>query len=314
MRNFHALLDTVQRNCHITDARHARSMTMCIYLLEMQQYYRWENEIPYSASLAKSDVGKWLAERENFWSEVETLPYAHLPLGEAVDPFDSESVNRLIVPEGFVYSAGYGRFGKPHFFLGKLLKKERRGKYTVLVSSCEYARDLNAPPAAYLNGTIFLRKEAVRRMVWERRGKDMEEAVEAQCEAIILHELGEGMAGEELGGWEAMLLASSGKTEIVFRAVRDLLADCLSTLPSLIAKNDDESLRFYFESLSGMRRDLFPKAVEAYQKWLASGEMDALRDAAEQGSVHWLQVGRGFLERYGREGEIQLESWSEFRL
>ncbi len=287
---------------------------MCIYLLEMQQYYRWENEIPYSTSLAKSDVGKWLVERENFWNEMEALPYARLPLGEDVDPFDSDSVNRLIVPEGYVYSAGYGRFGKPHFFLGKLLRKEKRGNYTVLVSSCEYARDLNAPPAAFLNGTIFLRKEAVRRMVWERDGKDLEAAVDAQCEAIILHELGEGLAGEELNGWETMLLASTGKTEIVLRAVRDLLADCLSTLPNLIEKKEEESLRFYFESLSGMRRDLFPKAVEAYRKWIASGDMNPIMEAAKEGSVHWLQVGRNFLERHARKEDIQLESWSEFRL
>lgn len=314
MRNFHALLETVQQNCHITDARHARSMTMCIYLLEMQQYYRWENEIPYSASLAKSEVGQWLVEREKFWSELEALPYSPLPLEEEIDPFDSESVNRLIVPEGYVYSAGYGRFGKPHFFLGKLLKKEARGKFTVLVSSCEYARDLNAPPAAFLNGTIFLRTEAVRRMVWEKRGKAPEDAIEAQCEAIILHELGEGMAGEALAGWEAMLLESSGKTEIILRAVRDLLADCLSTLPNLIERKDEDSLHFYFENLSGMRRDLFPRIVEAYKKWVSSGDMNPILDAASEGSAHWLHVGRSFLERHEREGDILLEGWSEFRL
>ncbi|OYV50270.1 MAG: hypothetical protein B7X10_01385, partial [Burkholderiales bacterium 21-58-4] len=166
----------------------------------------------------------------------------------------------------------------------------------------------------FLNGTIYLRREAVRRMLWERRGKDKEEAVEAQCEAIILHELGEGMAGDALGGWEAMLLESSGKTEIVLRAVRDLLADCLSTLPVLIERQDEDSLHFYFEMLSGMRRDLFPKAVEAYQTWIASGDVSPILDAACEGSVHWLQVGRRFIETHEREGGILLEDWSEFRL
>ena len=30
------LVDAVQANCHITDARHARSMTLCTYLLEIR--------------------------------------------------------------------------------------------------------------------------------------------------------------------------------------------------------------------------------------------------------------------------------------
>ena len=291
---------------------------MCIYLLEMQQYYRWEHEIPFTESLAKRDVGQWLTERERFWGELEEQPYSDLPLEVAVDPFDSEKVNNLIVPQGYVYSAGYGRFKKPHFFLGKLEKREQRGKYTILVTSCEYARDLNAPPAAYLQGTIFLRKEGVRRMIWEKTGKiseqDLEVATEAQCEAIILHELGEGMAGEALCGWEQMLLASSGKTEIVLRAVRDLLADCLSTLPVLVEREMKDSLRFYFGALTGMRRDLFPFAVDAYKKWEATGNMNFIMDAAKKGSEHWLQVGARLLGRYAEEGSILLDGWSELRL
>lgn len=336
MRNFHALIEAVQRNCHITDARHARSMTMCIYLLEMQHYYRWENEIPYAASLPKSELGAWLAERERFWNDLEELPYSTLPVGEEIDPFDSESVNRLIVPEGYIYSAGYGRFKRPHFFLGKLLKKETRGKYTVLVSGCEYARDLVAPPAALLNGTIFLRREAVRHMVWEKHEEwkwmrrndpsefdpygmksesDLDAATERECEAVILHELGEGMAGELFGkGWEAMLSdASSVKTEIVIRAVRDLLADCLSTLPELMALGEERALHFYFGNLTGMRSELFPSLVSAYRKWCASGDRDFMDDAVKMGSEHWLRVGKNLLERYGREGGLLLEDWTEFR-
>lgn len=340
MMDLHALIDTVQNNCHITDARHARSMTMCTYLLEMQQYYRWEYEIPYSVSLPRSELGNWLSEREKLWKELENLPYFTLPVGDDIDPFDSETANQRIIPEGYVYSAGYGRFGKPHFFLGKLDKMEIREGYTILVSGCEYARDLIAPPAALQNKTIFLRRDAVRRMIWEKyeewlwkkRGNtpvfdgrdfasDPEAALEAmtdkECEAIILHELGEGLAGESLGtGWDDMLSAApSVRAEIIMRAARDLLADCLSTLPVLISRGEECSLHFYFGNLTGMRRDLFPMVVSAYKQWASSGDVQPLIDALGQGRSHWLRMCRRLLEEFEGRGEyLFLEDRTEFRL
>ena len=54
MLELSALIDTVQKNCTIAYARHARDMTMCTFLLEMREYYRWEMEIPYGARLPKA--------------------------------------------------------------------------------------------------------------------------------------------------------------------------------------------------------------------------------------------------------------------
>ena len=34
------LIQTVQRNCHIADARHAGDYTLCVYLLKMREFYR----------------------------------------------------------------------------------------------------------------------------------------------------------------------------------------------------------------------------------------------------------------------------------
>ena len=109
MQNFHQIVDAVQTNCHITDARHAQDMTMCIFLLEMRQYYRWEYDIPYADNLPKDDLGIWLNEREQLWHTLEEQSYHPLPLSSAaVDPFEAETINRELVPEGFVYSAGFG--------------------------------------------------------------------------------------------------------------------------------------------------------------------------------------------------------------
>jgi len=53
---------------------------------------------------------------------------------------------------------------------------------------------------------------------------------------VLLHEIGETEAGKLLGTqWKDMLNdIPRSKTELQMRTVRDHLADCLSTLPSLI--------------------------------------------------------------------------------
>jgi len=43
----------VQANCHTADAKHARSMTLCTYLLEMRELYRWEH------AYAQTAVAPW---------------------------------------------------------------------------------------------------------------------------------------------------------------------------------------------------------------------------------------------------------------
>ena len=335
MQNFYQLVDTIQNNCAITDARYARNMTMCTYLLEMRQYYRWEHDIPFPQCLPKDELGNWLVARENFWDSVEESPYSPIPVGAEIrDPFDSEAINNALIPEGYVYSAGYGRFHKPHFFIGQLLKKEQRNGFTVLVSGCEYARDLTSPPAALQNRTIFLRREVVRRMIWEKfeewRWKqqnatqgnafacyafeaDPDAALEAMTdnegEAMILHELGEGLAGDLLGPrWEEMLAGmSSIKAEIMARAMRDHLADCLSTLPSLIEQEAWCSLHFYFSNLNGMRRALFPSAVRAYQQWENTGELKSLLDVVDKGKAHWMNGCRQMLDAFAEQGAVTME-------
>ena len=37
-----ALVQAVQTNCDIADARHARDVSLCTYLLGMREFYRWE--------------------------------------------------------------------------------------------------------------------------------------------------------------------------------------------------------------------------------------------------------------------------------
>jgi hypothetical protein len=330
MLNLGQVVATVQKNCHISDAQFAGDYTLCIFLLKMREFYRWENQIAFTGSLPRAEVGKWMQEREQMWESMESSTFEPLTIGnDRFDPFDAEGINRSLVPQGYVYSAGYGRFNKPHFFLGALQRQEQRDGNIVYVSACEYARDLVAPPAMLLNDRIYLRQESLRRYLWERIEEwrlnrlseaavralacyDFEHHLEAsldrmtevETESVILHEIGEALAGRYLGdAWHAMLTTlSRSKGEIMARAARDILADCLSTLPHLVEQGNTAALHFYFASFSGMRRYLFPEAVTAYQRWAEDGNVQALHQLVQDGSQRWLETTQKMLELHRQLG------------
>ena len=330
MLNIGQLAHTVQKNCNISDARFAGDYTLCVFLLKMREFYRWENDIPFTGSLPNDEVGEWLQQRELMWEHLESDNFEPLLLESgAVDPFNSLHINNELVPQGYVYSGGYGRFCKPHFFLGDLIRKEQRNGFSIYISSCEYARDLVAPPAMLQGKSIYLRQESVRRFIWEkieeyqwtRKNSAMRRALacygfdvdaeasldritESETEAMILHELGEGIAGELLGDdWHDMLSSlSRSKAEITARAVRDLLADCLSTIPGLIEQNNIAALHFYFANFTGMRKYIYAEALAAYHAWVEKPDGETLQRLSNNGKEHWLQTARHMLHLYKRDG------------
>lgn len=321
-----ALRTVVQKNCHISDAKYARDDTLCVYLLKMREYFRWERGYSFRTPLSKSAVAEWLTERERLWETLQAAPFESLPVnGNGLDPFNTFRINETLLPEGLVYSGGLGRRAKPHFFLGRLERMHASEDYTILVSAEEYARDLTAPPAMTLDKTIFIRRESLRRMIWEKVEewrwnkrdnpmsramayydfeRDLESALDAmtgnELETLILHEIGEAQAGNRLGqDWQVLLaLVSCSRAEILARAVRDHLADCLSTLPTLLKALDPASIHFYFANLGGMRKEIFPALTAAYHQWMDSGELDTLDNAVSAGADHWLKVAQHMLALY----------------
>ena len=258
-----ALIDAVQHNCDIADARHGTDYGICTYLLKMRELYRWQRGIPLGARLEKEHVGDWLTAREAHLESLEQAEFAALDIGgRSIDPFDAESVNASLGAEGLVYSAGLVDGARPHFFLAELEYEQRADNgFLLRVSGRELARCLNSPPAMTRGSTIFLRRESLRRLLWEKyeawlwnRPENamaraiahypfetaLDDALDAMSEAemavIEAHERGEHQAGLELGdGWEAMLLdLSLTPAELMARAVRDHLADCTHTLPMLM--------------------------------------------------------------------------------
>ncbi len=323
MSDLTRLIESVQRNCDIADARHGREATMCIYLLQMRDLYCWEEDLPFAGQPQREALSCWLGAREARWNgleqrDFESLWFDHREFG----PFDAAALNRELLPQKLLYGAGYGRFHRPHFFLAALERCDARDGIQVLVAGREYARDLVAMPAAFQDNTILVRREALRRWLWEKvefwraRRSDgalacaiaswgleaddatgFERMVAAETETLILHELGEARAAGLLGGrWEEMLAGlSERRVELLVRAVRDNLADCLSTLPGLLEREADASIHFYFSQFDGLRKELFPALAAAYREWRESGAAGALRQAAERGAAHWAAVARDLL-------------------
>lgn len=328
MSDLKTLTATIQHNCHISDAQFAGQYTLCVFLLKMREYYRWEKGIPLSHPLPRKPLGDWLTAREAFWDELDRQTFAPLPFaGQSYDPFDTAAINQHLIPQGYVYSGGIGVYHKPYFFLGRLEKSETQGDITLLVSAEELARDLVAPPAMLLDDTVFIRKESLRRVIWERieewrykkrqdtpmaralacyqknrSTEDMETILDLftanELEAVLLHEAGEAQAGQLLGqAWEELLdTLPRSRAELLARAVRDHLADCLSTLPTLVETENTPSLHFYFANFNGMRRELFPEALEAYQGWVDSGNLMPLKRLYQSGQQRWQALAQEMLK------------------
>lgn len=323
-------LSAVRTNCQISDAIHATDYTLCVYLLKMREYYRWENDIPFDANLPQQALTSWLSEREQHWDSLQGQSFEDIPLnGVSHDPFDAATINDSLNALGYVYSGGYGRNMKPVFFLAALEKREHYHGYTLMVSGKEYARDLSAPPAMSQGKYIFVRRESLRRLLWEKieewrwnrpanamqkalncydfdnlPAQSLETMTDNELESATLHEIGEIEAGARLGPeWEELLAATAhSKTEIMLRSVRDNLADALSTLPHLLREARAASLHFYMANLTGMRKQLSPGLLAAYENWSRTGSTQQLERHTAGAVTHWHGLAESLLEQYRKQG------------
>jgi hypothetical protein len=322
------LAAAVQANCDLTDALHAREKSLCTYLLGMREYFRWSERLPLAESPGRGALSEWIARRERDWDRLRDSDagFVPLPLAGGIAPFDESTVNRALEASGLVYGAGLGLFGAPMFFLAQRAHDASHDGARVIVAGTELARGITAAPATSRGAIVVIRRDALCRWLWTRAesalrgpadsafalalraygGADVQAAVEAMADGeagtLVLHELGELRAAERLGpDWEQMLLASDRRTEVVLRAVRDLLADCLITLPRLAADAADRSLLFWFASFDGLRRALAPGLAEAFGT-LERIDRAALLRAANAGSRLWQDRASELLEHWRRGG------------
>ncbi len=335
-RSQEIICQSVQYNCHIADAHHAEDYTMCTYLLKMREYFRWEQNLGCRSQIPKDALGDWLSERESLWENMLEAEFQPVEIdGQLFDPFDTEAINNALAPYDLVYSAGLEGGSKAHFFLGQLLLREAGdGQFTLYMSGDELARCLNAPPAMTSEHSIFLRRQSMHRYLWEKYetwawsrpdnalGRALacypfdsspDEALDAMTEnempLVKAHEMGEHEAGKLLGeNWNQMLMQLAySQAELMARAVRDHLADCIYSLPMLAEQNHAPAIHFFMGNLSGMRKLLFPALQPAYDQWLDTGDTGAFVHFASSGKAHWLALAEDMMALHAREGVAAAE-------
>ena len=328
----HRLCETVQYNCNISDAHHASDYTLCIYLLKMREYFRWEKNYRFSDTLPQSEVTQWLTEREKLWDDLEDKDYLPLSIqNQEIDPFDAKTINQFLLPHGYVYSAGIGPKAATHFFMAELAHQEVHQGYSVLIANQECARDIAALPAMCINEKIFVRRESLKRMLWEILNEwrwrqapgllekafsyydfetDLETALEKMCDVetqtLIMHEIGELKAGAEINRlhsgslrWHDMLTSMPrSRAEISVRAIKDHLADTLYTLPKLIEQQRIPSLYFYLARLPPLHKQIFPALYQAAEKWQENNHLGELEKLIHLAQQHWLSTALAVLKLF----------------
>jgi len=339
------LAATVQRNCDLADAAHAQELSLCVYLLQMREFFRWERGLPLDVVPERSDVGRWIGEREARWQSLADAPapaFTPLPIGAGVDPFDEAPVNDALAAHGLVYAAGLARFRHPEFLLAERLATRCCEGATVVITGREHARGLNPPLAASRGDQILVRRDLLRRWLgtrvelsqqrpgaealgaaidaWRGRGDahdTLERITDEETETLILHELGERRAAALLGPrWERMLASlASRRSEIVARALRDLLADCATTLPALLERDARASIHFWFANLEGVRGLLGAGLRATYSDWRGNPASPArarvLSQALERQRERWLALAARLLAAWESDGERGVDAFSD---
>jgi hypothetical protein len=345
---FDELAAAVQRNCDLADAAYARDLSLCIYLLQMREFFRWERGLPLDTPPDRDEVGRWIASREAHWEALagQADPvFGRLPVGAGIDAFDEAAANLALDDCGLVYAAGLGRFRRPEFVLAERLASQTREGATVVITGRERARGMNPPMAASRGDQVLVRRDVLRRWLGTRlelsrqrpsaaslcaaidawrldddREAGLDRIAADETETLILHELGERRAAALLGPqWEEMLaVLDDRRSELVARAVRDLFADCESTLPTLLERDARASIHFWFANLEGMRSLLEPALRTTYERWRAdvqagggAGVSRMLADALAVRREHWLAQARGLLAAWHEGADAGVAAFSE---
>ena len=325
------LQQTVQHNCDISDARYARDYSMCVYLMRMQEHYRFQHAVPFNAPVDGETVGNWVRETEDYWDTIEEAEFQPLIIGGiSHDPFDSDHVNRALSDSSLAYTAGIGRLGQPHFVLAQQVEHGTQ-PYPRLELGQELARDSITVPAMTRDGTIVIRHDSIKRMLrqmiaeWQLRkpngpmsrllqhyGIDKDQPGEETITqtatdlstVLVHHEQGEILSTRLMGeDFLQMIIALQGRpAEGYVRAVGDLMADSMGTWPYLAEQQSNAHLDFWLAGLQGIRESLL-QPTELYQQLCdSSNGLKVLPGFIESEQARWQQVARQLLDAFQQDG------------
>jgi hypothetical protein len=334
----------VQRNCDISDARHAGLFSICGLALRFRDLFKWQHGISPWQEQDSDAVLAWIDDRETHWSTLETADYRPIRIAQrTVDPFDTSAINTILGPQGVYYGAGFGYSLKPTFFLALLQSEAAVGAVTIVSLGKELARDLMALPALHQDGRVVLRQETGKAVLWDqiqylrksgrpplgfaldklglpRAGGSfapahLEPVFEVYRRIQIDHELGE-LADPvfDTDLWRRLLQRyPHTPVELTARALKDLLADTGpdGTLHAVLRREDSAALGLYAAFLEGVRALLFPELRPAFDHFLTDGDWGGVRRAVASGyrnAVRWAgAMQQLFLDGRAASGSDALE-------
>lgn len=309
------LVENIQHNCDISDARDHGIYSMCSMVLKLRNLYKWEQGVEPWEEPETGDLLDWIETKENHWADIAGETYRDLEVdGNTLSPDDAQQVNAVLQDRKLLYGSGYGRSMKAVFFLGQ--ERERRSveDCPVIVLGEEKAREMASPFAMVQDGVILIRRESLRFFFWDqlqelrsscrsslqhaykhygllKKGHldqdafrdSLDSIVDGEMDLFVYHEVGEilqtTLDSETL---QAMIGHFPGSSiEFVCRAVKDVLADThpRGLLNHVIDGQQESTIGFYVGFLDGLRATLFPEMVAGWQNFLASGDWQHIEAA-----------------------------------
>lgn len=320
----------VQENCDLSDAKHWGSYTICGLLLRLMDLYRWSEGIEPRVKIDNPELMDWVGEKEKRWKKIRENEYKNIVIeGREYTPLDSNGINELLEPSGFVYGAGYVTAMKPSFFLAKKEESRIEGGHKIFILGKEFARDLITTPALLQSGKILVRTQPAMSFMWAKIAefkfggneslkralayygividniKDTEEVdrvVREELESYIHHEIGEArdtaFPDEK---WEEIVSTFSfTNTEKFARAIKDILADTNEhgTLQYIINNKKRGALGVYAAIIDGFRRIIFPEIVTAFESFREKENWDVIETARQRGLENASRYAKRLVEMY----------------
>jgi len=339
-----AIIRQVQRNCNISDSRHAGLYSVCGLALRLRDLYKWEKGLDPWVERESSEILEWIESKEEQWGELLDLDFNEITIdGSTYDPFDSNGINEVLNPQGFFYGAGYVHSLKPSFFLGVLEDQRQVDGYNVYTLGRELARDLLTMPALSQENCVVVRQESAKLFLWDLilfTKKSGQEALKfglenyglkrrdsealhrnlarisaAEMEIYLHHELGElrDTVFEPTIWREIIATFPHTAIELLARSVKDLLADTnkYGTLRHIANKGKAASLGLYVAFLDGLRKELFPELSEAFKEFTGTHNWQVIEKAIATG----YQTAKGYAELLSniyQKGKVKNDmNWAE---
>lgn len=335
----------VQYNCDVSDAQHAGIYSICGLALRLRDLYKWDRQLPPWKEDEANEVLEWIGRREALWESLEKARFQPLTInGQQFDPFDTESINALLLRHNFFYGAGYAHSLKPTFFMAEIKKRQTVRGRTVWHLGRESARDLLTLPAFAQDDQVVLRTEAARMFLWDQiayipnsgrpalafaltaccnlpvsnaKGirQHLDTILKVQQNTYIRHELSE--LDEQIfdhATWRQMMAEfPHTAVELLIRTLKDILADTASHGPlhHFCLHRDKPAIGFYMAFSSGLAPHLFTELNEGFAIFRENGSWATMQNAVT--AVHQKAVAytQEIIEIYSKGCIKKDPSWTQ---